>query len=62
MIKLWKVKCNEWGRDFPFVVYATSREEAEQKANKYHAHDCVEYAGNFTEANAKKLLEGGTEE
>ena len=61
-MKLWKVQCNDWGRDFPFVIYATSREEALQKARQYPAHDNVEYAGNFTEENAKKLLEGGTEE
>ena len=62
MVKLWKVTVNEWGRDFPFAVFAASREEALQKARKYPAYDFPVYAGRFTKEHAKKLLEGGTEE
>lgn len=62
MVKLWKVTVNEWGRDFPFAVFATSREEALQKARKFPAYDLPVYAGRFTKEHAKKLLEGGTEE
>ena len=57
MTKLWKVKENDWGRDYPLTIYAESREEALQKASKYPAHDNPEYAGRYSEENAKKLME-----
>lgn len=56
MIKLWKCRVNNWQWDYPRTIYATSREEAEQERNKYPACDEVQYAGRFTEKNAKKKL------
>lgn len=55
-MKLWKVRVNNWGWDRPCTMYARSRREAEEIADKYSAADDVQYAGNFTEANARELL------
>lgn len=55
-MKLWKVKVNGWGWDYPITIYAKSRREAEEIAERYPARDNVEYAGNFTEANAREML------
>lgn len=56
MKKLWKVTVNDWGWDHPVTLYALSRTEAEELANKYPASDPVQYAGNFSPAAASKLL------
>lgn len=56
MIKLYKVTINNWGRSIPKIIYATSKEAAEQIASRYPASDPVQYAGCYTDANAKKLL------
>ena len=55
-MKLWKVRVNNWGWDSARTYYFKSREEAKEFSNKYPASDDVEYAGNFTEKNAKYLL------
>ena len=55
-MKLWKVKVNNFGWNAPSVIYASSREEAEEIYRKYPAADRVEYAGNFAEPKAKRLL------
>ena len=56
-MKLWKVRVNNWGWDSPRTKYARSRREAEEIADRYPAANAVQYAGNFTEANAHELLE-----
>lgn len=56
MVKLWKCKVNNYSWDYPNTIYATSREAAEQKRKQYPAADRVEYAGMFTNENAKILL------
>ena len=56
MVKLWKVTVNNWGWDNPRTYYAVSREEAEKIRSKFPAADPVQYAGRWTEENAKNLL------
>lgn len=61
-MKLWKVVINNWGWEGPRTRYARSREEAEQIGAAHPAADPVEYAGDFTEANARRLLGEDDEE
>lgn len=56
MKKLWRVTVNNWGWDQPRTIYAESRAEAEKIGSKYPASDRVEYAGNYTDENAERLL------
>lgn len=56
MVKLWKVKVNNWGWDYPATIYTKSREDAEKESEKYPVSDRVEYAGMFTEEKAKRML------
>lgn len=55
-MKLWKVTVNNWGWDNPRTYYFKAKDEAQEFSNKYPASDGVEYAGNFTDKNAKRLL------
>lgn len=57
MKKLWCVTVNGWTWDRPRTFYAESREAAAEIAERFQAHDPVEYAGNFTDENAARLLE-----
>ena len=57
MIKLWRVTVNNWGWDSPKTFYAVSRDYAEKIRAKYPAADPVQYAGNYTEDNAARLLD-----
>ena len=57
MKKLWKVRVNQWGWDSPKTYYAESREAAAAIGEKFPASDNVEYAGNFTDAQAAWLLD-----
>lgn len=56
-MKLWSVKVNNWGWNEARTMYAASKAEAQAIADQYPAADKVEYAGNFREATAKKLLD-----
>lgn len=56
MVKLWRIRVNNWGWDNPRTYYAESREKAEEIGNKFPAADAVQYAGRFTEENAKILM------
>ena len=56
-MKLWKVRVNNWGWYRPGTFYAESREEAEKIRREFPVADDVKYAGNFTEYNAKRLLD-----
>lgn len=56
MIKLWSVKVNgNW--DKPQTLFFESKEEANTISSKYECHDKVCYAGNFSDKNAKELLD-----
>lgn len=56
MIKLYKVTVNNWGRSVSKTIYAASFEVAEQIASRYPTSDPVQYAGRYTDSNAKKIL------
>ena len=56
MTNLWKVTVNNWGWDRPMTYHFRTRKEAQEASNRYPASDGVEYAGNFTDMNAKRLL------
>lgn len=55
-MKLWKVKVNNWGWPNPRTYFFRSKDEAWKFSNKYSASDGFEYAGNYTDKNARKLL------
>lgn len=55
-IKLWKVQVNNWGWDAPRTFFFSSREEAVAFSDQFPAADGVEYAGLYTETNAKRML------
>lgn len=55
MKKLWKVRVNNYGWDYPVTYYFESRKEAEDFAKKHPAYDDVRYAGRFTDDNADFL-------
>ena len=55
-MKLWKVRVNNFGWNSTRTFFAASRKACEEIANKFPASDDVEYAGNFSEANAEELL------
>lgn len=55
-MKLWKVTVNNWGWSNARTYYFKGKAEAKKFSSKYPASDGVEYAGNFTEKNAKRLL------
>lgn len=56
-MKLWKTTVNNWGWDAPKTLYFASREDAEKAYRRYPAADRVEYAGNYTQENADRLIE-----
>lgn len=57
MVKLWKVRVNNWGWNESRTYYAESREGAEAIAEEYPAHDSVQYAGMYTDESADAKLE-----
>ena len=61
MKKLWKVTVNNWGWNAPKTLYFATKEEAQKMAKTYPAHDDIEYAGNFSDKKADRLL-GNSEE
>lgn len=59
MTKIWKVTVNNWGWDNARTYYYKTRKEAQQMHDRMPAADPVEYAGLYTDANARKLLDDG---
>ena len=55
-MKLWKVTVRNWGWSSARTYYFKDKAEAREFSGKYTASDGVEYAGNYTEKNAKALL------